>query len=133
MNSTKKKDMLAYFIVGILLVTAISMWMSVSVKSRSREKLLFDNRCYEEAEAVYKDKVSSVLESFGCHNSGLTMTRIVSLEGEREYYIQIYNSKIQKLEKEECWKLKEEISAYKVIAQGGKEFQVTVSFLGKSA
>ncbi len=133
MNSTKKKDMLAYMIVGILLVTAISMWMSVSVKSRTRERILFDNRCYEEAEAVYREKVASALENFGCHNSGLTMTRIVSLDGEREYDIQIYNSKLQELEKEEYRKLKEEIDTYKVIAQDGKEYQVTVSFLETSA
>ena len=124
----KTKEKIFYFLIGIILVVGISLIMSVRTQCRSREALLLDNRYYEAAEETYKQQVSSVLESYGVCNSGLTMTRVVSLDGEREYRIQIYNRKLQKLDLNTYDNLCNDIDACTVMLPDGAKYPVQVSF-----
>lgn len=128
MGRGNKKEKMVYILVGILLVAAISMLMSVRAQSNSREAVLFDNRNYEAAEEMCRQQVLQVLESYDCYNSGLTMTRIVSLDGERQYNMVINNSRLQKMEKDMFEQLCNEVDACRVLTQDGKEYEVTFSF-----
>ncbi|MBE5882093.1 MAG: hypothetical protein E7289_07310 [Lachnospiraceae bacterium] len=128
MRRIKRKEKLIYVLIGVLLVAAITMLMSVRVQSRTQESILFDNRNYESAEEAYKKQVQQVLEDYSCYHSGLTMTRIVSLDGEREYNIQIYNAKFESLSAEIFDGLKQEIETCYVVAPGGERYDVAVSF-----
>lgn len=83
MNKVSKKEKLFYIVVGIILVTTLSVLMSVRVQSKSREAVLFDNSACMEAEAAYRQQVKEILEAHEVYNSGLTMTRVVSMDGER--------------------------------------------------
>lgn len=128
MGKINKREILFYIVVGTVFVIALSILMSVRVESRSREALLFDNRNYEAAEEAYRHKVQEVLESYDCYNSGLTMTRVVSLDGEREYSMLVYNGKLQKLEQSVFEKLRDDVAACRVVLPDGRAYAVNVSF-----
>lgn len=129
MKKLEKKDLIVYTAVGCLLAIAMTMLMSVQVKSRTQENLLFDNRNYEAAEVAYREGIQSLLESYGCCQSGITMTRVVSLDGERAYRVQIYNAKLRTLAPEVFAGLQKELESYRVEVPGGKSYGVEVSFL----
>lgn len=128
MSKVTKKEKIIYILGGIIFVMALSVLMTVRVQSRSREATLFDNRNYEAAETVYKQQVQQVLEDYDCYNSGLTMTRIVSMDGEREYSMQIYNGKLRMLEAEVYEKLCSDIEQCKVVLPDGREYEVKLKF-----
>ena len=128
MNNVSKKEKMFYIIVGMILVTAISICMSVRVQSRTREAILFDKRNYEVAEASYKEQVRKVLEHYECYDSGLTMTRVVSLDEEREYSMQIYHKKHHDMEPGLYEYLQEELAEFKVNMPDGSEYEVTLIF-----
>jgi len=125
----KRAEKVFYVIIGLVLVVSISLIMTVRVQSRSREAVLFDNSYYQASEEAYKQQVQKVLESYDCYNSGLTMTRVVSLDGMREYSMLIYNSKLQKLDLTAYEKLCEEIAACSVLLPDGTEYCVQVSYV----
>ena len=124
-----KTEKIFYVIVGIILIASISLIMTVRAQSRSAEALLFDNSYYKASEEEYKQQVQQVLENYDCYNSGLTMTRIVSLDGVREYSIQIYNGKLQKLDLQTYEILCNEINKCKVSLPDGTEYSVQVSYV----
>lgn len=128
MKRAGKAEKIFYVVIGIILAVAISLLMSVSAQSRSRESVLFDNRNYEAAQEAYRQQVQQVLESYDCYNSGLTMTRIVSLDGEREYQLQIHNRKIQKLTPDVYENLCGDVAACKIVLLDGTEYSVQVSY-----
>ena len=128
MNKVTKKEQIIYVIGGIVFVIALSVLMTVRVQSRSREAVLFDNRNYVAAEEAYKQKVQQILECYDCYNSGLTMTRVVSLDGEREYSMRIYNGKFRTLERSEYEELCMDVQQCKVLLQDGTEYMVKLTF-----
>ena len=126
MNKVSKKEKIFYIAVGVILVTILSVLMSIRVQSKSREAVLFDNSACMEAEAQYRQKVQEILEEYEVYNSGLTMTRVVSLDGEREYSMKIYHNKFQKLEPEVMTKLQRAVSECMVCLPDGSEYAVNV-------
>lgn len=127
MNKVSKWEKYFYIVVGMVLVAALSILMSVRVQSKGREKVLFDNSAYREAEAQYRQTVQEILETYDVYNSGLTMTRVVSLEGEREYDIQIYHGKFKQLEPETMKEMQSRIADCMVCLPDGSEYAVNVS------
>ena len=127
MNKVSKREKIFYTIVGMILVTALSILMSVRAQSKSRESMLFDNSSYMKAEAEYREQVQEILEDFDVYNSGLTMTRVVSLDGEREYDVQIYHGKFQQLEPATMETLYRLISECMVCLPDGSKYGVNVS------
>ncbi len=130
MRKVKMFEKAAYILVVLVIVVAVSMLCSVQAKSRSRAAVLFDNGAYETAEQEYQKQVRDILESYGIYHSGLTMTRVVSLEGEREYTILIYNDNLSDLEKESYTDLFHEISKCRVSAPDGNMLPVEVILTG---
>ncbi len=127
MNKVSKKEMFFYIAVGMILVAALSMLMSIKVQSKGREAVLFDNSAYMEAEAKYRRDVQEILETYEVYHSGLTMTRVVSLDGGREYDLQIYHSKLGQMEPEAFEKLQSRIGDCRVCLPDGSEYSVNVS------
>lgn len=126
MNKVSKKEKIFYIVVGVILVTALSILMSIRVQSKGREAVLFDNSAYTSAEEKYRQNVQQILEAYEVYNSGLTMTRVVSLDGEREYDIQIYHSKFRKLEAEVMKEMLNRIAECRVCLPDGSEYAVNV-------
>lgn len=126
MNKVSRREKIFYIAVGTVLVIALSVMMSVRVQSKGRAAVLFDNSAYMEAEAQYRQQVQGILETFDVYNSGLTMTRVVSLDGEREYNIQIYHNKFQQLEPEVTQDLCRALSGCMVCLSDGSKYAVNV-------
>lgn len=128
----KKGGAFEWIIYGamlVLLIGAISAMMSVKVKSRTTDEVLFDNGVYAQAEADYRNRIKQVLIEAGCYNSGITMTRTVSLEGRREYKVSIHNRKLYKMSSCEYWKVLDQIKECKVLAPDSTEYEVEVVVL----
>ena len=130
MKRMKTMEKIGYVVVGILIVMAFSMLFTVQARSRSAEKMLFDNRAYERSEQAYTDWVKEILDSYGLYHSGLTMTRVVSLDGNREYHLVIYNSRISGLEVQDYLRLESEIGHCAVTLPDGTTADVAVSLTG---
>lgn len=124
-----KNEKIFYVIIGMILAVSISLIMTVRAQSVGREKVLFDNSYYAASEEAYKQQVQRILESYDCYNSGLTMTRVVSLDGAREYSILVYNNKLQKLDLNTYEELCKEIDACTVLLPDGTQYSVQVSYV----
>ena len=132
MGKRRKKNVAEKFVcigVFLLVVITVSMVLTLQVKSRSRNAVLFDNRRYEASEEAYKAQVKGILSDYGMSNSGLTMTRTVSMDGEREYRIDIYDRKLAKLEDHVMDSLTEELGMCKVILNDSACYPVEISYV----
>lgn len=115
-----KRDII-YKIMTVLLLIFLSLCFSmiwtIKAESRSRSAALFDNSAYEQAEETYKEQVSEILAQYGCYYSGVTLTRVVSLDGEREYTASIHDARFSLMPGEELSALKQELARLKVVPQ----------------
>lgn len=127
MKKIGRMERLLYVVAGVILVLAISVLMSVRVQSRTRETVLFDNTRYEVYEENYKQQVNSILETYDLYNSGLTMTRIVSMDGERSYSLLIYNGKFTQMDEQRLQALQKELSEHPLSLPDGTGYEVELS------
>nr|MBQ8252545.1 hypothetical protein [Lachnospiraceae bacterium] len=126
----KTTEKIVYAVVAIVFVAAFTMLFTVQARSRAAEAVLFDNRSFEVSEQAYKEQVETVLDSYGLYHSGLTMTRVVSMDGKREYALVIYNSRISRLEEKEYCSLEADLSRCAVVLPDGNVLSVDVSLSG---
>lgn len=90
-KNKKKQRTLLYVAITVLLVLTVSMLWSMEAESRTQAAMLFDNSMYEEKERSFKEEVTSVLQEYDCMNSGVALTRVVDLDGSRQYKLQIHD------------------------------------------
>lgn len=124
MKKIGRMERLLYVVAGVILVLAISVLMSVRVQSRTREAVLFDNTRNAVYEENYKQQVNSILETYDLYNSGLTMTRIVSMDGERSYSLLIYNGKFAQMDEQRLQALQKELSEHPLSLPDGTGYEV---------
>lgn len=91
-----RKNILFTFSTIVLVLIAVCS-ISVTVKSMYKNNGE-DQHFYDILESEYIDEVTDALEQFNLYNSGITMTRISSEDGNRTYIIRIHNSKISKMD-----------------------------------
>ncbi len=127
MKKISRTEKVLYVATGVILALAISVLMSVKVQSRTREAALFDNTRYEACEENYKQHISSILEAYDVYNSGLTMTRIVSMDGERSYSLLIYNSKFDQMDEQTLQALQIELLQQSLSLPDGTGYEVDLS------
>lgn len=127
MKKISRIEKAAYVVAGVILVLAISVLMSVRVQSRTREAVLFDNTRYEACEENYRQQINSILETYDVYNSGLTMTRVVSMDGERSYSLLIYNGKFSQMDELRLQALQKELSQHLLSLPDGTGYEVNLS------
>ena len=127
MKKISRIEKAAYVVAGVILVLAISVLMSVRVQSRTREGVLFDNTRYEACEENYRQQINSILETYDVYNSGLTMTRVVSMDGERSYSLLIYNGKFSQMDELRLQALQKELSQHLLSLPDGTGYEVNLS------
>ena len=99
-----------YFtITTIVLVLVITFCAVGTVKSISKESAASEEAYYQELEKNYIRQVRAYLEEEGFRNSGVTMTRVLTQEGKREYNVLIHNSRLNNLSDAEKEGLKAEL------------------------
>lgn len=93
----------------LLLITTFSV--TGTVMSQSRGKNPIDAQHYRTIENQYIACVREQLEEQGYKNAGITMTKIVELDGEREYTVLIHHKRINTLEEAERLMLAEALGS----------------------
>lgn len=94
-----RKQTIGMIVVFILL--AISLWSINSIKVYAKEKAQNDKIEYQLQERQFLDKVRMTLETQGYTNSGITLTKVMDLDGSREYTVLIHNADIDLNSQEE--------------------------------
>lgn len=97
-KNKKKQRTLLYAAITVLLVLTVSMLRCMEAESRTRAAMLFDNSMYEEKERSFKEEVTSVLQEYDCQSSGVALTRVVDLDGSRQYKLQIHDRRFSLLD-----------------------------------
>ena len=102
-------QVVAIAIFSMIVITGFSLLFSIEAQSRTKEAALFDNHFYQQKEKDFRQDLKTILESFECKNSGITMTRTVSLDEGRNYQVVIHNKCFSYLSEKEIAQLKEEM------------------------
>lgn len=127
----KGKEKTGYIILAFILIGSFSLLFSMRVESKTRAAVLFDNSAYEKGEQDYKERIKDVLEAHECYNSGLNLTRMVELTGERQYRMEIHNKKFDMLTEGEMEQVREEVKRITIAGPGDCTFSVEVVFSGR--
>lgn len=94
-----RKQTIGMIVAFILLV--ISLWSINSIKIYAKERAQNDKIEYQLQERQFLDKVRMTLETQGYTNSGITLTKVMDLDGSREYTVLIHNADIDLNSQEE--------------------------------
>lgn len=84
-------------LLAVFLVVLITLCISGTAISQDKGKDIVDREHYMQLEKEYLTNVKTILEENGYQNSGVTMTKVMEEDGNREYTITIHNSKINML------------------------------------
>lgn len=95
-NVYSVKKILKGIIILIVFVSIISLFFSVKAKCVEVLEEKAVEKYYESKEKKYVEDVKTYLEGCGFINSGVMLTRIVDIDGTREYKITIHNRKLDK-------------------------------------
>lgn len=111
MKKTVNKNILFYGATAVLIMI-ITLCCSITVMSKSDITAKEKQAYYLEKEQEVVKETRAFLNEKGFRNSGVSMTRIVNGEGEREYTIMLHHEKFNKLEEGERELLKEELTKF---------------------
>ncbi len=99
----------SFSVITVALVLVIAFFAAGTAKSISSNEARMEEAYYQELEKNYILEVRGYLESQGYRNSGVTMTRVLTQDGHREYSVLIHNSRLNCLSDEQKKDLKEEL------------------------
>ena len=115
----------AAFITIMLIVTAF-MLLCMEAESRTQAAMLFDNSMYEEKEQSFKEEVTSVLQEYDCMNSGVALTRVVDLDGSRQYRLEIHDRRLTLLDETDRRQLSAALGCLCIRGYDGENFPVEI-------
>lgn len=99
----------SFSILTVALVLVIAFLAAGTAKSISESEARLEEAYYQELEKNYISEIREYLESQGFRNSGVTMTRVLTQDGHREYSVLIHNSRLNRLSDDEKQDLKEDL------------------------
>lgn len=95
-----------YIIAGLLLfLTAGSMTLQAEGNEARRD----GGREYEELEKGYQGRVMDVLTQYGLSSGGITLTKVIQIDGTREYRLEIHHARMGKWTEQQRGRLEEGI------------------------
>lgn len=97
-------------IVGVMLLFVVLLWSVLGVKANAAERAQNDRAEFRQQEVELKKEVKECLEKRGYYNSGITMTKVMDVDGSREYSIMIHHQDLDSSDMEETKLLHEELS-----------------------
>lgn len=122
------KKINGFTIITFVLIIFIALCTTKTVKSISLKEARTQEEYYQELEKHYIKQIRDYLSEEGFSNSGVTMTRVLTEEGKREYSVLIHNKRITNLSLEEKETLKYELNN---LYSGMEECQICHNFLEK--
>ncbi len=105
----KRKNVLM-IIMMMAAVIVICFCVTGTVYSKEKHSRKEQEQYYRSVEASYLSAVREWLGRNGYENSGVTMTKVIEEDGNREYTLSIHHRKISNLEEGEQIILKEELA-----------------------
>lgn len=94
----------------LVLVAAFCVVQTVKSQTNISEEELTEYYRVKEKELVRETR--DFLEDAGFSNSGVTLTRVINSEGEREYTMTIHHGKIDKMDETERENLRGELTTF---------------------
>lgn len=103
------------FTMCLILVSAFCI--TKTVQSQSNAEQMEIEQYFRAQEEMLVEKIRVYLNETGFRNSGVMLTRVVTLDGQRQYTISIHHDKISKLEAGQKEELKQELSYFSFPAE----------------
>lgn len=122
-----KKSIIETMMIAVLFVVVLSLLFSIHVQSREADAAFTNTAYYQQQEKQYRKDCRKLLDTYGCYDSGITMTRVVEADG-RTYQLKIHNAHFAVMTEEERNDLKEALAAAffgAQIPQIGLEIELT--------
>jgi len=114
-----------YITAGLLILFIFSM-VTMTVNATENKRLQHVDSYYEEMEEEYVKILRDELTNKGYRNAGITMTKILYDNGEREYTVKLHHKRMNNLEDSEKEELLKQLSE---IAFADSECRVYLKFL----
>ena len=114
-----------YIMTGVFILFIFTM-MTMTVNATESKRLQHVDSYYEEIEDNYVKVLRGELTSKGYRNAGITMTKIFSENGEREYTVKLHHKRMSGLSDYEKTELLKELSE---VAFADSECRVYLKFL----
>lgn len=111
----KRKVLVFYLVVTVILITVMGILFHMNVESRSKARALFDNSMYKEKELAYQQQVRQTLSDWSMGDSGMMLTHITDLNGDRTYRMEIHNCRWDLLSMQDAALLYESISSIAIL------------------
>ena len=105
------KRILGFWVLTICLVLVSAFCITGTVMSRCRpEEQELENYYREKEKELVRDTRNYLCQA-GYQNSGVTLTRVVEVDGSREYTVTVHHGKIDRMDEESREDLKKELSS----------------------
>ena len=88
-NSMRKYN--AIKVAGMLFLTVAILWCIFGIKANAAERANNDKAEYQKQEMQLRNEIRGCLEDMGYCNSGITMTKVLDEEENREYKVLIHH------------------------------------------
>ena len=106
---------IAFLVTTICLVAVIAFCITGTVVSKTNIDVQGVENYYREQEQQLLTETKEYLTKLGFKNSGVTLTRVVDVEGTREYTFTIHHGKIDRMGDKERQQLAEQLSKIAVL------------------
>lgn len=100
----------AFVLFTLVMVLTAAFFITGTVASQSKGNICVDEEYYQVLEEEYVREIRNCLEEQGYRNSGVTLTKTVETDGERNYEVQVHHKKLYKLTAQELEELFLEIT-----------------------
>ena len=110
MKSFKREGAFYFVTMALIMVIAFCVTHTVMGQSKMDDPAL--ENYYREKENIMVSGVRDYLEANGFFNSGVSLTRVIDIYGNRSYTLTIHHDRIDAMDSEERNILGDEISAF---------------------
>lgn len=96
MKSLRRMTLSTIIMIALVLVTAF--FISGTVISQNKGQSRVEEEYYKTLEQEYIQQIRELLSQKGYDNSGVTMTKVIEENGERDYIVDIHHKRFSKLD-----------------------------------
>lgn len=94
-------------IVVSAVVAILVLWSICGIKANAAEKADNDQMKYQIQENHFVKEIRNCMEEQGYYNSGITLTKLMDIDGSREYKVMVHHSYIDLEDDAEVTNIKE--------------------------
>lgn len=98
-----------FWLATVLLILVSALSFAGTVMSRTDFDAAEMEGYYREQEKNLERQVRAYIEEQGFENSGIMLTRVIDVDGSREYTIRVHHRELSGMSEEECDRLEEEL------------------------